>query len=706
MLEKTLGAGTFGKVKLATHMQTKEKVAIKILEKGKMLEDQDDLERVRREIQIMKKIRHKNIIQLYEIMESKRNLYLVMENCENKELFDYIVSKKRLKEEEALKFFQQIIDGIEYIHQMNICHRDLKPENILLDANFNIKISDFGLSKIYTKSLATPCGTPSYAPPEMLKGKEYNGLKSDIWSAGIILFAMMCGYLPFSGKNEDEICNKIIECKVNLPDWLSHNSKDLLKKILTPNPESRLGLDSIRAHKFFTTVSHVKVPGVIYELHKIPVDDYILELAAEYGCDKEQLRDLIENDKFDSTTSVYYFCLKKQMRQGYTSVSDLSSEKFIDFMSKFNSYEQNVGLSENSTKVTIKQSKKKTHANSQSENIDTTSNIAKHPIRNEKLPKHEKTISDKTNMAKKPVKKPTIKPKEAKNYLELGKNLENKRPIFKKSFINVDKTPKKDTIAAKKQDMKKSFLEPKNRVSLAKTAQSFIDSSVNNPKAQVKTIDLEDYTVKELDERVVYQKAVSPSPLLSNELKRNDSDGKHILEILARKLIGNRQGEAKKYNYSVMKSSFMNIDELTEIPPQERVLERMINRQYRHFGVIHRFNLTFKNQLLARGKARKLTNTTKVIDQAEQVETSCERSVPADNRSSKGKEKMFMFGGSKKQAAEERTVNLIVEKDKFGTKKVVDVRNIDLNETTVKSNRFKSEAIGRSSFVEKAKVSF
>ena len=167
-IEKILGEGTFGKVMLATHILTGEKVAIKLLEKRKM-EEAADIERVVREIHILKKTRHPHVIQLYEIVETKDELLLVTEYAPNGELFNYIVSKQRLKETEACKFYHQIISGVEYLHKVSIAHRDLKPENLLLDQRNSIKIIDFGLSNTYKRGeqLKTACGSPCYAPPEV-----------------------------------------------------------------------------------------------------------------------------------------------------------------------------------------------------------------------------------------------------------------------------------------------------------------------------------------------------------------------------------------------------------------------------------------------------------------------------------------------------------------------------------------------------------
>ena len=198
IIGKTKGKGTFGKVKQGTHIVTGDKVAIKILEKDK-IKDQSDIDRINREITILKKVRHPHVVQLYEMIENNDYLYLIMEYCSGGELFQHIVKNRRLKEEEAAKMYQQIISGIEYIHKLGVVHRDLKPENLLLDHNNCIKIVDFGLSNLYNpgERLKTACGSPCYAAPEMIKGERYLGLGADIWSSGVILYAMVCGYLPF-----------------------------------------------------------------------------------------------------------------------------------------------------------------------------------------------------------------------------------------------------------------------------------------------------------------------------------------------------------------------------------------------------------------------------------------------------------------------------------------------------------------------------
>lgn len=233
MLSKTIGKGTFGKVKLGIHNLTGEKVAVKILEKDK-IQDVNDVERVAREIHILKMIRHPNIIQLYEIIETPKQLYLIMEYASGGELFDFIVKSQRVKEPLACRFFHQIIAGVEYLHKLNIVHRDLKPENLLLDHNQNIKIVDFGLSNMYKngETLKTACGSPCYAAPEMIAGQRYHGSQVDIWSCGVILFALICGYLPFEDPNTSNLYKKILSGDYTIPKTPSDEAKDLIRNIL------------------------------------------------------------------------------------------------------------------------------------------------------------------------------------------------------------------------------------------------------------------------------------------------------------------------------------------------------------------------------------------------------------------------------------------------------------------------------------------
>ncbi|OMJ67048.1 hypothetical protein SteCoe_35891 [Stentor coeruleus] len=331
---KTIGEGTFGKVKLGFHNMTGEKVAIKILEKKRII-DVADIERVSREIHILKLIRHPNIIQLYEIIETPAKLYLIMEYASSGELFDYIVSQTRIKEPEACKIFQQLIAGIEYIHKLNVVHRDLKPENLLLDHNHQIKIVDFGLSNTYKDKelLKTACGSPCYAAPEMIAGKEYVGLKVDIWSAGVILFAMVCGYLPFEDPNTRKLYKKILKGVYQAPKYISDNVKDLLDRILKTDPEARYGIDEIRAHEWFNQNQQQINPGILVGYQNIMVDSYVLNKLQDYKIDIDYAKKCIEANKHNSISTGYYLLLKKYIKEGGT-LSDMSTKTTGSILNK------------------------------------------------------------------------------------------------------------------------------------------------------------------------------------------------------------------------------------------------------------------------------------------------------------------------------------------------------------------------------------
>ena len=256
IMKKEIGEGNFGKVKLAEFKPTGEEFAIKILNKKKIKKQMKNV--LLRENEIITKLNHINVVFVYKIIDTPEDYYIVMEYCKLGELFDYIVEKKKLEEEEASVFFYQLINGVEYIHSKGIAHRDLKPENLLLTEDKVLKIIDFGLSHEFNEEefLKTKCGSPSYAAPEILAKPKYDGFKIDIWCCGIILYAMLCGYLPFEGDDENESNNyklfkSILECEPEIPEFLSRISKDLILRILKPEPELRITINKIKKHPFY-----------------------------------------------------------------------------------------------------------------------------------------------------------------------------------------------------------------------------------------------------------------------------------------------------------------------------------------------------------------------------------------------------------------------------------------------------------------------
>ena len=202
---------------------------------------------------MLSELDNEHVIKVYQIYEDNNNYLIIMEYCEGGELFNYIVEKQRLSENETAFFYYQIIEGIEYIHSKGIAHRDLKPENLLLDKDKKLKIIDFGLSNYFDgiQKLETPCGSPCYASPEMVGGNKYNGFFIDVWASGIILFAMLCGYLPFEDDNNDNLFKQILSGKIGYPSHLSDISKDLLNKIIQTDPEKRIKIEEIKRHPFY-----------------------------------------------------------------------------------------------------------------------------------------------------------------------------------------------------------------------------------------------------------------------------------------------------------------------------------------------------------------------------------------------------------------------------------------------------------------------
>ena len=265
-LGKLIGQGASGRVRHAVHERTQQHAAVKIIPKQMLINSrmslrdlsakQDKLTLgIEREIVIMKLIEHPNLLGLWDVYETSKELYLVMEYVAGGELFDYLVARGRLRSDEARNYFRQVIFGIGYCHMFSICHRDLKPENLLLDGSRQtVKVADFGMAALQPmeKMLETSCGSPHYASPEIVSGKSYDGTTSDIWSCGIILFALLCGRLPFDDPNIQTLLSKVRTGKFNMPEYLEPDAKDLIWRMLEVDPRRRATMAEICAHPWFT----------------------------------------------------------------------------------------------------------------------------------------------------------------------------------------------------------------------------------------------------------------------------------------------------------------------------------------------------------------------------------------------------------------------------------------------------------------------
>lgn len=308
---RTLGKGSFGKVKEARHVISGEKIAIKILKKD-MLKKEDDMMRIRREIDILRRVRHPNIIQLYEVIETSKYFFFVMECAEKGELSEYIETRTKLEEKDAARFFRQLASAISYLHGMGCAHRDVKPSNILLDWKLNIKVIDFGLGNVYDENekLKTACGSPCYAAPEIIAGQLYDPAKVDIWSSGITLFAMLCGYLPFDEESKEVLYEKILACKISIPSHVSLEASELLKKLLNRDPTKRPSAEEILSHPWLK-----RHPMCEEELPTVGWNQKLVQITSlKTRKLPEELLKMLDENHHNKYTTLYYLLEKRNER--------------------------------------------------------------------------------------------------------------------------------------------------------------------------------------------------------------------------------------------------------------------------------------------------------------------------------------------------------------------------------------------------------
>uniref|UniRef100_A0A8D3EC59 5'-AMP-activated protein kinase catalytic subunit alpha-1 n=1 Tax=Scophthalmus maximus TaxID=52904 RepID=A0A8D3EC59_SCOMX len=308
ILGDTLGVGTFGKVKVGQHELTKHQVAVKILNRQK-IRSLDVVGKIRREIQNLKLFRHPHIIKLYQVISTPTDIFMVMEYVSGGELFDYICKNGKLDEKESRRLFQQIISAVDYCHRHMVVHRDLKPENVLLDAHMNAKIADFGLSNMMSDGefLRTSCGSPNYAAPEVISGRLYAGPEVDIWSSGVILYALLCGTLPFDDDHVPTLFKKICDGIFFTPQYLNASVISLLKHMLQVDPMKRATIREIREDEWFKQdlPKYLFPEDPSYSNNMID-DEALKEVCEKFECTEEEVLTCIYSRNHQDPLAVAY----------------------------------------------------------------------------------------------------------------------------------------------------------------------------------------------------------------------------------------------------------------------------------------------------------------------------------------------------------------------------------------------------------------
>eukprot|EP00095_Tigriopus_kingsejongensis_P012180 maker-scaffold921_size81085-snap-gene-0.12 protein:Tk12180 transcript:maker-scaffold921_size81085-snap-gene-0.12-mRNA-1 annotation:"hypothetical protein L798_10353" len=313
-----------GLVKLGTHCVLGKKVAIKIINKDKLTESV--LQKVEREIAIMKLIEHPHVLGLYDVYENRKYLYLVLEHVPGGELFDYLVKKGRLTPKEARRFFRQIISALDFCHSHSIW--DLKPENLLLDDKNNIKVADFGMASLQPMGsfLETSCGSPHYACPEVIRGEKYDGRRADVWSCGVILYALLVGALPFDDDNLRQLLEKVKRGHFHIPHFVPPDCQNLLRGMIEINPEKRLTLKDVNRHPWACAGGkgelELEAPMMdVVQTHIIPgreaIDEDVLRAMSSLGCfkDKEQLHQCLLQPLHNTEKVIYFLLLDRKKRR-------------------------------------------------------------------------------------------------------------------------------------------------------------------------------------------------------------------------------------------------------------------------------------------------------------------------------------------------------------------------------------------------------
>ena len=474
LLQVVINDDNFKKIVKGKHIPTGETVIVKIIDKMGLSLDSFKLKRIDQEISILKLVNHKNIIKLYEIIETSTNIYIITEFCEGGELFNYIIQKRKLPEKQTCNFFHQIIDALSYLHSHNISHRNIKPENILLhktyEGKFILKIKNFSISTIYNNNdryLDTPCGTTQYAPPEMLLGEKYDGLLSDIWSAGIVLYTMCFGFLPFYSNNEQEIIDTIIKGNFDFPKNKNKDLIDFFMHILDINPKTRYNIEKIKKHKWYNFVQEDKENSNIenIENNKLFIDYKVLSECCEYGYDKNQIIESVKSNKYDDKAAIYYILLNKKNNE----MNNIGLNSNKNLLGKIYIIEK-----EDSPKV------KKIYLNQKEQFMSNWLSKKRKIINGQEGLSNDSLIKDLENFDKtnrKAKKKYYIRIDNKVNNL-IDKN-ENDNNLIRNLFFNKTFSPSKKNIDKKSESQNASISFSKNRVNSANKKENI---SFHRPK--------------------------------------------------------------------------------------------------------------------------------------------------------------------------------------------------------------------------------
>uniref|UniRef100_A0A3Q1CJ75 SNF-related serine/threonine-protein kinase n=1 Tax=Amphiprion ocellaris TaxID=80972 RepID=A0A3Q1CJ75_AMPOC len=322
-LDKTLGRGHFAVVKLARHVFTGEKVAVKVIDKTKL--DTVATGHLFQEVRCMKLVQHPNIVRLYEVIDTQTKLYLILELGDGGDMFDYIMKHEEgLNEELAKKYFAQIVHAISYCHRLHVVHRDLKPENVVFfEKQGLVKLTDFGFSNKFQpgKKLTTSCGSLAYSAPEILLGDEYDAPAVDIWSLGVILFMLVCGQPPFQEANDSETLTMIMDCKYTVPAHVSSACKDLIDRMLQRDPKRRASLEEIESHAWLQGVdpspaTKYNTPLVSHKnLSEEEHNSIIQRMVLGDIADREAIVEALETNKYNHITATYYLLAERILRE-------------------------------------------------------------------------------------------------------------------------------------------------------------------------------------------------------------------------------------------------------------------------------------------------------------------------------------------------------------------------------------------------------